>query len=56
MNKHLCNEKNYKLNEELTKEYLSNMERNCLKAIKIFRGNNIEKRNNANKTTMRFYY
>ena len=56
MNKHLCNEKKNKLNEELTKEYLNNMERNCLKVIKIFRGNNIEKRNNANKTTMRFYY
>ena len=42
MNKHLCNEKKNKLNEELTKEYLNNMERNCLKAIKIFRGNNIE--------------
>ena len=56
MNKHLCNEKKNKLNEELTKEYLNNMERNCLKAIKIFRGNNIEKRNNAYKTTMRFYY
>ena len=35
MNEHLSSDKNDKLNEELVKEYLDNMEKNVEKAIKI---------------------